>query len=140
MVFADKFSARFQGLALSLLMALVLGTDNHNLAVSLDYLAFIAHRLYRRSNFHDNFLSSISFFLGRKNKFADLRALPSPHDRFSPRLSEIVRLHLLRCKYAQIGAACQKAWFLAATLFVLKFFFVLFFALLLQSPHFRASI
>ena len=39
--------------ALALFMALVLGTDNHNLAVPFDYLALIAHRLYRRSNFHN---------------------------------------------------------------------------------------
>ena len=40
-------------LALTLFMALVLGADDHNFAVSLDYLALIAHRLYWRSNFHD---------------------------------------------------------------------------------------
>lgn len=33
-------------LALALFVALVLGTDNHNLAVSFDNFAFIAHRLY----------------------------------------------------------------------------------------------
>ena len=38
--------------ALSLFVALVLGTDYHDPAVSLDDFAFIAHRLYRRSNFH----------------------------------------------------------------------------------------
>ena len=43
-------------LALSLLMAPVLGTDDHNFAVSLNNFALIAHRLYRRSDFH-NFLS-----------------------------------------------------------------------------------
>ena len=37
---------RLKKLALALLMALVLRTNNHNLTVSLDYLAFIAHRLY----------------------------------------------------------------------------------------------
>ena len=42
-----------QGSALALLVALVLGADDHHLAVSLDYLALIAHRLYRRSNFHN---------------------------------------------------------------------------------------
>ena len=35
-------------------MALVLGTDYHYLAVSFNYLALIAHRLYRRSYFHKN--------------------------------------------------------------------------------------
>lgn len=44
-------AARF--LALSLLMALVLGTDNHNLAVSFDDLALVAHRLNRGSYFHN---------------------------------------------------------------------------------------
>ena len=67
--------AKFAQLALSLLMALVLGTDDHNLAVSLDNLAFIAHRFNRRSYFHKKFLSSISFFLGRKNKFADFKGV-----------------------------------------------------------------
>ena len=43
-------------------MALVLGTDDHNLAVSLYYLAFIAHRLYRRSNFHFLYLRIILIF------------------------------------------------------------------------------
>ncbi len=32
-------------LALALLMALILRTNNHNLAVPLDYLALVAHRL-----------------------------------------------------------------------------------------------
>lgn len=40
-------------LTLSLLVALVLGTDNHNFAVSFNYLAFVAHGLYGRSYFHD---------------------------------------------------------------------------------------
>ena len=39
-------------LTLSLLVALVLGTDNHNFAVSFNYFALVAHRLYGRSNFH----------------------------------------------------------------------------------------
>ena len=43
-------------LALSLLMALVLGTDDHHFAVSLDDLALIAHRFYGRSDFHEKFL------------------------------------------------------------------------------------
>ncbi len=42
-------------LALSLLMALVFGTNYHNFSVSLNDFALIAHRLYRRSDFH-NFL------------------------------------------------------------------------------------
>ena len=33
-------------LTLSLLVALVLGTDNHNFAVSFYYLALVAHGLY----------------------------------------------------------------------------------------------
>jgi hypothetical protein len=33
-------------LALSLFVALVLGTNNHNFAVSLDNFAFVAHRLH----------------------------------------------------------------------------------------------
>ena len=38
--------------ALPLLMFLVLGADDHYLSVTLDYSAFVAHRLYRRSYFH----------------------------------------------------------------------------------------
>ena len=43
-------------------MALILGTDDHNLAVSLDNLAFVAHRFNRRSYFHKKtpFLAKIS--------------------------------------------------------------------------------
>lgn len=48
-------------LALSLLMALVLGANNHNLAFSFDDSAFIAHRLYRRSYFHYCFLRKFFF-------------------------------------------------------------------------------
>lgn len=54
-----SFPRNNAGLALSLFMALVLGTDNHNLAVSFNYLAFIAHRLYRRSDFHIILLSQM---------------------------------------------------------------------------------
>lgn len=42
----------YKFLALSLFVALTLGADNHNSAVSLDNFALIAHRFYRRSNFH----------------------------------------------------------------------------------------
>ena len=63
-----KFPHIIIGLALSLLMALVLGTDNHNLAVSFNYLAFVAHRLYRRSDFHFTFLRLIFVFLLCCNK------------------------------------------------------------------------
>ena len=60
-------------LALSLLMAFVLGTDNHNLAVSLNYLAFIAHRLYRRSNFH--FSISVLFFVNIVQRTRSVRGI-----------------------------------------------------------------
>ena len=40
-------------LSLSLLIALVLVTDNHNLAVSFDDRALVAHRLNRGSYFHN---------------------------------------------------------------------------------------
>lgn len=39
-------------LALTLFMALVLGADDHDLAVSLNDFALVAHRLDRRSDFH----------------------------------------------------------------------------------------
>ncbi len=42
----------YDTLALTLFMALVLGTDYHNFAVSLYYFALIAHGFYRRSYFH----------------------------------------------------------------------------------------
>ena len=38
--------------ALALLMALVLGADDHNLAVPFDDFAFVAHGFDRRSDFH----------------------------------------------------------------------------------------
>ena len=65
-LFFDTFLYYF--LALSLFVALALGADNHNSAVSLDNFALIAHRFYRRSNFHCNFslliksLSSLKFY------------------------------------------------------------------------------
>ena len=50
-------------------MALVLGADDHNFAVSLDYLALIAHRLYRRSYFHNKSPFGSQFFrAGRARK------------------------------------------------------------------------
>ena len=39
-------------LALSLLMLLVFGADDHDFSVSFDYSAFVAHGLNRRSDFH----------------------------------------------------------------------------------------
>ena len=42
-----------EGLALSLLVVFVLGTDNHDFAVSFNNFALIAHRFYRRSDFHN---------------------------------------------------------------------------------------
>ena len=56
--------------ALALFMALVLGTDNHNLAVPFDYLALIAHRLYRRSNFHINLLSLTKNLFAAQKSFS----------------------------------------------------------------------
>ena len=38
--------------ALSLLMALVFGTNYHYFSVSFDYFALVAHRFYGRTNFH----------------------------------------------------------------------------------------
>ena len=43
-------------LALSLFMALTFWTNYHNSAVSFDNFALIAHRFYRRSDFHFFFL------------------------------------------------------------------------------------
>ena len=53
-VWASGINARL--LTLSLFVVGVLGANNHNLAVALDDLAFIAHRLNRRSDFHDGLL------------------------------------------------------------------------------------
>ena len=39
-------------LTLSLLVALVFGTNYHHFAVSLDHLALVAHRFDGRSDFH----------------------------------------------------------------------------------------
>ena len=44
-------------LSLTLFMALVFRADNHYFAVSFVNFAFIAHRLYRRSDFHKKILS-----------------------------------------------------------------------------------
>lgn len=48
-----------QFLALSLLMALVFGTNYHNFSVSFNDFAFVAHRLYGRSDFHFFFLLKV---------------------------------------------------------------------------------
>ena len=50
--FRVLFLGKFIKLALSLLVALVLGTNNHYSTVSFNNFALIAHRFYRRSNFH----------------------------------------------------------------------------------------
>jgi len=50
----------------------------------------------------------------KAQKFRDLRALPSACDSLALVLFNR-KPHPLRRKFAQIGAACQKAWFLAAT-------------------------
>jgi hypothetical protein len=50
-----------QFLALSLLMALVFGTNYHNFSVSFNDFAFVAHRLYGRSDFHFFFLLKVYF-------------------------------------------------------------------------------
>ena len=50
-------------LTLSLFMALVLGADNHYFAVSFNNFALVAHRFYRRSNFHFNISFWNSFML-----------------------------------------------------------------------------
>ena len=54
--FSILFAGFFIKLALSLLMALALGADNHYSTVSFNNFALIAHRFYRRSNFHCIFL------------------------------------------------------------------------------------
>jgi len=64
-------------------MALALGTDNHYSAVSFDNFALIAHRFYRRSNFHDIFSLLIKSISSR------LR-LASPRDSA---FRQIVRAH-----------------------------------------------
>ena len=40
-------------LTLTLFVALVFGTDNHNFAVSFNNFALVAHRFYRGSYFHN---------------------------------------------------------------------------------------
>lgn len=55
-------------LALTLLVARILTANYHNLAVTADYLAFVAHGFYRRSYFHDN-----SFEYGIRDCFVRLR-------------------------------------------------------------------
>ncbi len=58
-----RFLENFYGfLALSLFMALTLGADYHNSAVSFDYFALVAHRFYRRSDFHCIFSLLIKLF------------------------------------------------------------------------------
>ena len=43
-------------------MALALGADYHYSAVSFDNFALVAHRFYRRSNFHFSFSLLIKLF------------------------------------------------------------------------------
>ena len=59
---APSRTSLFSHSALSLLVALVLGTDDHDFAVSLDDFALVAHRFDRRSYFH--------FFIPPKNSSA----------------------------------------------------------------------
>ena len=72
-------------LALSLLMALALGADDHNSAVSLDYFALVAHRFYRRSDFHCIFSLLIKLFY-----VVCFLRLATPRD---PAFRQIVRAH-----------------------------------------------
>lgn len=51
-IFFPLFYTIFGKLALTLLMALVLGANHHHFAVSFDDFALVAHGLYRRSDFH----------------------------------------------------------------------------------------
>ena len=51
--FADRMPAPRAFSALSLLVALVFGTDHHDFSVPLDDLALIAHGLHGRSDFHN---------------------------------------------------------------------------------------
>ena len=48
-------------LTLALLVALILRANYHYFAVSFDNLAFVAHRFYGRSDFH-NYLLVTQFF------------------------------------------------------------------------------
>lgn len=61
-----------------MLVALVLGTDNHYLAVSFNYLALVAHRFYRRSYFHIYFSSRKKLFTARKFSFAKMKGAAFP--------------------------------------------------------------
>lgn len=64
-------------LALTLFMALVFTTNNHYFSVSLDYFAFIAHRLYRRSDFHKKYPHKKFRLFKRLQFFRDLRGVAS---------------------------------------------------------------
>ena len=52
-IFTDRMPAPRAFSALSLLVALVFGTDHHDFSVPLDDLALIAHGLHGRSDFHN---------------------------------------------------------------------------------------
>ena len=58
-------------------MALVFTTNNHYFSVSLDYFAFIAHRLYRRSDFHKKYPHKKFRLFKRLQFFRDLRGVAS---------------------------------------------------------------
>ena len=64
-------------------MAFALGTNDHYSTVSFDYFALVAHRFYRRSYFHCNFLLDLKLF-------KSLLRLATPRDSA---FRQIVRAH-----------------------------------------------
>ena len=67
----------------------IFGTNYHNFPVTLDYSAFVAHRLNRWSYFHF-ILLVCGLYPARLIDKLLLNALGSPHD---PALGKIVRAH-----------------------------------------------
>lgn len=59
-IVAKATSLERQGSALSLFVFGIFGTNNHNFAVTLYYLAFVTHGFYGRFYFHDE--SPFSFY------------------------------------------------------------------------------
>ena len=68
-------------LALSLLMALVFGTNYHHFAVSLDDLALIAHGFYGRTYFHFDLPLEFNAVSGGNNLVGSLLRRPARYPK-----------------------------------------------------------
>lgn len=101
-----------------MLVALVLGTDNHYLAVSFNYLALVAHRFYRRSYFHIYFSSRKKLFTARELYFANLKgaAFP-PAIILGAVIAALRKLNPHRAKNRKLSCATQIVVLLATFLF-----------------------